>query len=106
MLENCLSVPYLLKILVDFDQTCVSIRVDIYVLHHTLVAGHTFSSVNTVLVVYAFCCLLIFFSNQLFQKCLSRIPSEYQTVWIQILPIFKQKINTCVHNITWSDQQI
>ena len=30
------------------------------------------------------CCLLLFFQNQLFQKTLSGIPSECQTVWILI----------------------
>ena len=33
-----------------------------------------------------FCCLLIFFQNQLFRKILSGIPSECQTDWIQIRP--------------------
>ena len=33
-----------------------------------------------------FCCLLIFFKINFFQKILSGIPSECQTVWIQIRP--------------------
>ena len=33
-----------------------------------------------------FCRLLIFFQNQLFRKNLSILPSECQTVWIQIRP--------------------
>ena len=37
-----------------------------------------------------FCMLFLssadFFQNQLFRKILSGIPSEYQTVWIQIRP--------------------
>ena len=35
---------------------------------------------------HAFCCLLIFFSSQLFQKILSGMPLECQTIWIQIQP--------------------
>ena len=35
---------------------------------------------------FFFRCLWIFFLNQLFQKNLSGIPSECQTVWIQIRP--------------------
>ena len=35
-------------------------------------------------ILYAFCRLLILFQNQLFRKISSGIPSECQTVWIQI----------------------
>ena len=33
-----------------------------------------------------FCCLLIFWQNQLFRKFLTGMPSDCQTVWIQIRP--------------------
>ena len=35
---------------------------------------------------FFYCLLLFFFLNQLFQNILSEIPSECQTVWIQISP--------------------
>ena len=40
-----------------------------------------------------FCCLPIFFQNQLFRKILSGIPSECRTDWIQIRPDILSGLN-------------
>ena len=59
--------------------TCIKSQFRLYLLHLTLCMLGNFAC-------FFFCHLWIFFLNKLFQKCLSGIPSECQTLWIQIRP--------------------